>query len=96
MYTTMRTWTDRSGQFRVEAALLGVSSGSVRLRTADGRTINVSLDALSQSDQLHPKPRSADGSAAMIACPMHSQSGVTIAGDAAGDSLLKYAVKDGE
>jgi hypothetical protein len=51
MYTTMRTWTDRSGQFRVEAALLGVSSGSVRLRTADGRTINVSLDALSQSDQ---------------------------------------------
>lgn len=48
----VRTWTSRSGQFRVDASLISVEADSVRLRRADdGRMINVPITAVSTADQ---------------------------------------------
>ena len=46
----MRTWVDRSGTFRVEAALLGVSDGKVHLHKVNGVKIAVPASKLSVSD----------------------------------------------
>jgi len=47
----MRTWTDDSGTFKVEAELVDVQAGRVTLRKADGKTIEVRLDRLSATDR---------------------------------------------
>jgi SLA1 homology domain 1, SHD1 len=49
--TGPRTWTDSMGRFTVEAELLDVLRDTVRLRTADGRTIDIPLDRLSERDK---------------------------------------------
>lgn len=46
-----RTWSDRSGKFKVEAELLGVTEGKVQLKRKDGQTVEVPLDRLSDEDQ---------------------------------------------
>ena len=46
-----RKWADSTGIFHVEAELLGVTSGKVRLKTVDGRTIDVPLEKLSEADR---------------------------------------------
>jgi PelA/Pel-15E family pectate lyase len=46
-----RMWTDRSGQYSVEATLVEVSGGNVRLRRSDGNVITVPLNKLSERDQ---------------------------------------------
>jgi RNA polymerase sigma-70 factor (ECF subfamily) len=46
-----RTWSDSTGAFSVEAQLVGVEDGKVRLKKADGRTVAVPLDRLCQEDQ---------------------------------------------
>ncbi|KAF9247275.1 hypothetical protein BU15DRAFT_38630 [Melanogaster broomeanus] len=45
-----RVWHDRSGQFRVEAALLGYSDGKLRLHKTNGVVIEVPSDKMSQED----------------------------------------------
>lgn len=46
-----RTWHDASGAFSVEAQLLGVEDGKVRLKKADGQTVSLPIDRLSDEDQ---------------------------------------------
>ncbi|KAH7930078.1 hypothetical protein BV22DRAFT_1191549 [Leucogyrophana mollusca] len=47
---TTRVWHDRSGQFRVEAALLGYSNGKLRLHKINGVVIEVPSEKMSQED----------------------------------------------
>ena len=46
-----RMWHDASGAFSLEAQLLGVEDGKVRLKKADGRTVSIAVDRLSDEDQ---------------------------------------------
>lgn len=47
-----RIWTDKSGRFQVEAALIKVDGDKVLLERADGRRIEVRLSQLSEQDQV--------------------------------------------
>ena len=46
-----RMWTDASGKFRIRATFVSTDEGTVRLKKADGNTISVALDRLSEADQ---------------------------------------------
>ncbi len=45
-----RTWTDRTGQFSVEAVLLGVKDEKILLKKSDGSVISVPQSVLSNAD----------------------------------------------
>ncbi|MGB6043618.1 MAG: SHD1 domain-containing protein, partial [Pirellulales bacterium] len=47
----VRKWSDVGGRFSIEAELLGVSAGKVRLRKSDGSVVTVALEKLSQADR---------------------------------------------
>jgi hypothetical protein len=47
----LRTWTDRSGRFSVDAEFVGITADSVQLRRADGQVISVMIDKLSDRDR---------------------------------------------
>lgn len=47
----MRTWTDASGKFTVEAELASFKDGKVRLRRADGKEMTLPIGKLSADDQ---------------------------------------------
>lgn len=51
----VRTWTDVSGQHRIEAALLDADEQQVRLRRTDGKEISVPLEKLSEADREHAR-----------------------------------------
>jgi hypothetical protein len=46
-----RTWTDAAGKYSVVAEFSGMSSDVVLLRKADGKTIKIPLDKLSDADR---------------------------------------------
>jgi len=46
-----RTWTDNTGEFTIEATLLGFKDGQVSLKRSDGRVVTLPLERLSQADQ---------------------------------------------
>ncbi|MFG0264940.1 MAG: SHD1 domain-containing protein [Rhodopirellula sp. JB055] len=46
----IRTWTDKTGKFKIEASFLAVKDGKLRLKSADDKTIEVPLAALSKTD----------------------------------------------
>jgi hypothetical protein len=46
-----RTWSDRSGKFRIKAKLRSVAGGKVSLERHDGKIIEVPLDKLSEADR---------------------------------------------
>jgi hypothetical protein len=46
-----RIWVDATGEFRIEAQLLAVKDGWVRLRYNDGREVSIPLEKLSKPDQ---------------------------------------------
>lgn len=46
-----RTWKDTSGRFEVEAELVELKAGQVTLKKADGSTVTVPVDRLSQADR---------------------------------------------
>lgn len=48
---SFRTWTDRSGQYRIEAEFIGIASGTVSLRNREGREITVPYETLSDEDR---------------------------------------------
>ena len=48
-----RTWTDKTGQFKIEATLIDFKNRVARLRRTDGTIISVSSDKLSVADQQH-------------------------------------------
>ena len=47
----VRTWTDLSGRFTVQAKFDGLDDGKVRLRKADGTVVTVPAERLSEVDQ---------------------------------------------
>ena len=60
----LKTWTDATGRYRIEARFVGVVEGDVvRLQRADGRYVRVEMDRLSAADQQWV--RDADGTLAM-------------------------------
>ncbi len=48
---TARTWTDRTGKFRVVAKFVGFNDREVQLRKEDGQIVSVGIQLLSESDQ---------------------------------------------
>ncbi len=48
--TGLRTWVDSTGKHQVRAQLLSQNVKSVRLRRADGKTVEVPIERLSRSD----------------------------------------------
>ncbi|KAK9478217.1 hypothetical protein V1514DRAFT_331945 [Lipomyces japonicus] len=46
----IRTWTDRTGTFKVEAALVGVSDGKIQLHKVNGVKIAVAVNKMSHED----------------------------------------------
>lgn len=52
-----RTWTDSTGDFTVDAEFAGYSAGNVKLIKADGTTLTLPLDKLSEEDQKWIKSR---------------------------------------
>ena len=51
----LRTWTDRSGKFRVEAVFVESQGGKVTFKKKDGTLLNVPLETLSDPDQQYVK-----------------------------------------
>ena len=56
-----RVWTDATGQYRLEATLVGVTDGKVRLCRKDGATVNVPLHRLSDADRRYVVSRCGIG-----------------------------------
>lgn len=50
-HAEIRTWTDASGQHKIEAELVGVQAGKVTLKRADGTVLTLALNQLSAPDQ---------------------------------------------
>lgn len=46
-----RTWTDKTGKFKIEAKFVELKDDQVTLERADGRTVSMALDKLSDEDQ---------------------------------------------
>ncbi len=49
-FEEVRTWSDKTGRFQVEAKLVAIGADQVRLRKADGREIEVPVHRLSLID----------------------------------------------
>ncbi|MCL2622364.1 MAG: SHD1 domain-containing protein [Planctomycetaceae bacterium] len=49
----MRTWTDSSGRFTVEAVLVSFEDDSVKLKKADGTVLALTIDKLSEADKIY-------------------------------------------
>ena len=49
----MRTWTDSSGKYTVEAEFVDFEDGQVRLKKRDGKVIPIALKRLSVADRKH-------------------------------------------
>jgi outer membrane protein assembly factor BamB len=47
-----RTWTDASGDYQLEAELVGLTNGVVQLKKADGTVVGVPISRLSSDDRL--------------------------------------------
>ncbi|MCH8043473.1 MAG: hypothetical protein IID44_07120 [Planctomycetes bacterium] len=50
-HAATRTWTDDTGRFKVDAELVSVSDGKVKLKRADGRVVELPVARLSAADQ---------------------------------------------
>jgi WD40 repeat protein len=51
----MRTWSDTSGKFTVEAKYVGIDGEDVRLERADGKIVRIPRAKLCNADQMHLK-----------------------------------------
>ena len=49
-----RKWTDSSGKFSIEAELVEVKDGDVRLKRTDGKVISIAVSKLSKADRVRP------------------------------------------
>lgn len=49
--TKLRTWTDSTGKYKVEAAFIELKDGKAVLRREDGKTVGVTVEKLSKADQ---------------------------------------------
>jgi thiol-disulfide isomerase/thioredoxin len=55
----MRTWSDSSGKFQVEADFVSSDDGKVVLKTAAGKEVTLPIKRLSKQDQVHLKTLAA-------------------------------------
>lgn len=55
----VRTWTDSSGAYKVEAEFVDESGGTVRLQRSDGRILSLPLERLSAADQAYVRSQRA-------------------------------------
>jgi len=55
----VRTWTDRTGQYKIEAALIEVKRGKVRLKTEEGKILSIPFNKLSKADQEYVRKQRA-------------------------------------
>ena len=53
----VRTWTDSTGKFRIEAELIWLKNGQVRLKKKSGGFTNLPLEKLSTKDRLFLKSK---------------------------------------
>jgi hypothetical protein len=53
--TKVRTWADKSGAHTIEAELIEVKQGVVRLKKSDGKIVALPLEKLSDADQKYVK-----------------------------------------
>lgn len=49
--SSMRTWTDRSGQFQIQASLVRADENTVVLKASSGEQLTVPLEVLSEADR---------------------------------------------
>ncbi len=49
--SVMRTWTDRSGKYRIKAKFLGMEDGKAKLEKEDGTILRIAPTALSETDR---------------------------------------------
>lgn len=56
-----KTWTDASGEHKIEAKFNGLLSGTVKLTKRDGSTVKVPLEKLSDEDKAWIENRSKSG-----------------------------------
>lgn len=55
----VRTWKDRTGQFKVEAEFLGLKDNKIRLHKLNGVIVEVPLEKMSPEDTAYLKKRMA-------------------------------------
>src|SRR4051812_19019701 len=55
----VRTWSDTSGQFKIQAKFVSVSNGTVTLEEPDGTSLEIELKKLSPADQKYVADRQA-------------------------------------
>src|SRR5688572_24754675 len=55
----LRTWSDRSGAHRREAAFVEFKADAARLRNPDGQFVSVPIDRLSEADRAYLRRRAA-------------------------------------
>ena len=48
---SLRTWSDSTGKFKLQATLISNTAGTVRLKKADGKVISLPVAKLSKADQ---------------------------------------------
>ncbi len=48
-----REWVDNTGRFRIDGELLAVDKGYVTIQRADGKTVRVPLEKLSEKDRAY-------------------------------------------
>ncbi len=51
----IRTWSDATGRFKIEAKLVSQKDGKVKLERSDGKSIEIELSKLSEADQKYLK-----------------------------------------
>ena len=51
----LRTWTDATGEFKIDATFVKLDGDTVILKTADGEDLEIQLDQLSAADRTHAK-----------------------------------------
>jgi hypothetical protein len=54
----VRTWTDSSGKYTVQAEFVSFENGQVELRKRDGNVISIALSVLCPADRQHVQDRS--------------------------------------
>jgi micrococcal nuclease len=62
--TAYRDWTNKTGEFQVEAEFVSMAMGKVKLRKADGEEVTLALEQLSATDQQWIEKEKASSSSA--------------------------------
>ncbi len=78
---SVRTWTDASGKFQIEAVLQGVEAGKARLRKPTGQEISVPVERLSLADQQYaalPADEELVGVSVLLTAPQGEGSFLTL------------------